>query len=49
MEQRGQAAQPFGSPAPQVELPAARLQAWVRRAGELGVIGIIPTQDTAAA
>ncbi len=49
MEQRGQAAQPFGSPPPQVELPAARLQAWARRAAELGAIGMIPTQDTAAA
>ncbi len=49
MEQRGQAAGSFSSPTPQVGLPAARLQAWARRAAELGALSAIPTQDTAAA
>ena len=49
MEQRGQAAGPFSSPTPQTELPDARLQAWVRRASELGALTLVPTQDNAAA
>jgi hypothetical protein len=49
MEQRGQAAGPFSSPPPEVEVPAARLQAWARRAAELGALPVLPTQDNAAA
>ncbi|HWB36829.1 MAG TPA: hypothetical protein VHA75_12465 [Rugosimonospora sp.] len=49
MEQRGSAAEPFSSPYPQVELPTARLQAWARRAAELGAIAAVPTQETVAA
>lgn len=53
MEQRGQASGSFSSPTPQattpVELPTGRLQAWARRAAELGAITRVPTQDTAAA
>lgn len=49
MEQRGQAAGQFSSPSPQAEIPTIRLQAWARRAAELGALTAIPTQDTAAA
>lgn len=49
MEQRGQAASPFSSPTPHVDLPAARLQAWARRAAEIGALALLPTQDDAAA
>ncbi len=49
MEQRGQAAGPFSSPTPHPDLPVARLQAWARRAAELGAVTLIPTQDDAAA
>ena len=50
MEQREQAAGPFSSPAtPPLDLPGARLQAWARRAAEIGALVALPTQDPAAA
>ncbi len=49
MDQRGQAAGPYGSPTPQAEFPDARVQAWVLRAAELGALSVLPTQDNAAA
>lgn len=49
MDQRGQAAGPYSSPTPQADLPVARVQAWVRRAAELGALTVLPTQDNAAA
>lgn len=49
MEQRGSAAEPFSTPT-HVELPAARLAAWARRASEIGAVSVLPTQqDTVAA
>jgi hypothetical protein len=49
MEQRGSAAEPFSSPFGHVELPAARLEEWVRRAAEVGAVAALPTQETVAA
>jgi hypothetical protein len=48
MDQRGSAAEPFSTSSP-LDVPAARLQAWVRIAARLGAGTVIPSQDSAAA
>jgi hypothetical protein len=49
MEQRGSAAEPFSSPSTHPQFPAARLEAWVRLAAQVGAVAALPTQETVAA